>query len=148
VLEQWRRFVPRAAADEGYKTGGSGTSSSSLSPYADGDLQNNRKHNRQLILIFISFWSRSVHNLLSLLLLRIYFTAGQFDMGFVFFSSASGGRSGGCRRGGGVDDLRSCWLSWRLGLLLKEEGAAARGMGRRCWIKNALLHGEWAVDAG
>jgi hypothetical protein len=45
----------RAAADEGDRTGGSGTSSSSLSPYAGGDLQNNRKHNRQLILIFLSF---------------------------------------------------------------------------------------------
>jgi hypothetical protein len=64
VLEQWRRVVPRAtatgvgsraAADEGDKTGGSGTSSSSLSPYAGGDLQNNRKHNKQLILIFLSF---------------------------------------------------------------------------------------------
>jgi hypothetical protein len=42
----------RAAADEGGKTGGSGMSSSSLSPYASGDLQNNQKHHRQLILIF------------------------------------------------------------------------------------------------
>jgi hypothetical protein len=32
---------------------------------------------------------------LSLLLLRVCFTAGQFVMGSVFFSSASGGRSGG-----------------------------------------------------
>jgi hypothetical protein len=55
VLEQWRCIVPRAAADEGDKTGGSRTSSSSLSPYAGGDLQNNQKHNRQLILIFLSF---------------------------------------------------------------------------------------------
>jgi hypothetical protein len=49
-----------AAADEGNKTGGSGTSSSSLSPYTSGDLQNNRKHNRQLILIclFVQVCSR------------------------------------------------------------------------------------------
>jgi len=46
VREQWRRVGSRAAADEGVRTGGSGTSSSSLSPYAGGDLQNNRKHNR------------------------------------------------------------------------------------------------------
>jgi hypothetical protein len=55
VQEQWRRVGSRVAADEGDRTGGSGTSSSSLSPYAGGDLQNNRKHNRQLILIFLSF---------------------------------------------------------------------------------------------
>jgi len=30
----------------------------------------------------------------SILLLRVCFTTGQFVMGFVFFSSASGGRSG------------------------------------------------------
>ena len=58
-------------------------------------------------------------------------------MGFVFFSSTSGGRFGGCRRGGGVDDLRSCWLPWRLGLLLEEEGVAARGVGRHCGMKKA-----------
>jgi hypothetical protein len=52
VLEQWRRVVPRAAADEGNETGGSGMSSSSLSPYASGDLQNTQKHNKQLILVF------------------------------------------------------------------------------------------------
>jgi hypothetical protein len=40
---------------------GSGTSSSSLSPYAGGDLQNNQKYNRQLILIFLYFWSKSGH---------------------------------------------------------------------------------------
>jgi hypothetical protein len=90
-----------------------------MSPYAGGDLQNNRKHNRQLILIFLSFWSRSVH---SLLLLQIYFTAGRFVMGFVFSSSASSGRSGGCRGGGDVDDLHPRWLPRRLGLLLEEEG--------------------------
>jgi hypothetical protein len=55
VLEQGRRVGSRVAADEGDRTGGSGTSSSSLSPYAGGDLQNNRKHNKQLILIFLSF---------------------------------------------------------------------------------------------
>ena len=54
-LEQWRRVAPRAAADEGNKTGGSGTSSSSLSPYASGDLQNNQKRSKQLILVFFSF---------------------------------------------------------------------------------------------
>jgi hypothetical protein len=48
VLEQWRR----AAADEGNETGGSRMSSSSLSPYASGDLQNTQKHNKQLILVF------------------------------------------------------------------------------------------------
>jgi len=52
VLEQWRRVVPLAAADEGNETGGSGTSSSSLSPYASGDLQNTQKRNKQLILVF------------------------------------------------------------------------------------------------
>jgi len=55
--------------------------------------------------------------LLPLFLLQIYFTAGQFVLGFIFFSSTSGGRSGGCRGVGGVDDLHSCWLSRRLGLL-------------------------------
>jgi len=40
---------------------GSGMSSSSLSPYAGGDLQNNQKYNRQLILIFLYFWSKSGH---------------------------------------------------------------------------------------
>jgi len=141
VREQWRCVGSRAATDEGERTGGSGTSSFSLSPYADGDLQNNRKHNRLLILIFLSFWSRSVHSPLSLLLLRVYFTAGQFIMGFIFFSSASGGRSGGCRGGGGVEDLHSCWLPWRLGLLLEEEGAAARGVVHRCWMKKASRSG-------
>jgi hypothetical protein len=43
-------------------------------------------------------------------------------MGFIFFSSASGGRSGGCRGDGDVDDLHSRWLPRRLGLLLEEEG--------------------------
>jgi hypothetical protein len=52
-LRHWQRVGSRAAADEGNKTGGSGMSSSSLSPYAGGDLQNNRKHYRQLILIFL-----------------------------------------------------------------------------------------------
>jgi hypothetical protein len=50
----WWRVGSHAAANEGDRTGGSGTSSSSLSPYAGGDLQNKRKHNRQLILIFFS----------------------------------------------------------------------------------------------
>jgi hypothetical protein len=38
-------------------------------------------------------------------------------LGFVFFSSASGGRSGGCRGGDDVDDLHFCWLPRQLGLL-------------------------------
>lgn len=54
----WRRVASRAA-DEGNNTGGSETSSSSLSPYAGGDLQNNQKHNRQLILIFLFVQVRS-----------------------------------------------------------------------------------------
>ena len=56
----WVHALPPMKAT---KTGGSGTSSLSLSPYAGGDLQNNQKHNRQLILIFLSFWSRSVSSL-------------------------------------------------------------------------------------
>jgi hypothetical protein len=40
-LEQWRRVAPRAAADEGNKT--------------SGDLQNNQKRSKQLILVFLSF---------------------------------------------------------------------------------------------
>jgi len=40
----WRHVGSCAAADEGGKTSGLRTSSSSLSPYASGDLQNNRKH--------------------------------------------------------------------------------------------------------
>jgi hypothetical protein len=59
----------------------------------------------------------------------------------IFFSSASGGRSGGCRGGSDVDDLRSCWLPWRLGLLLEEEGAATRGVGRHCGMKKAGICG-------
>jgi len=55
--------------------------------------------------------------LLSLLLLWISFIAGQLVLGFVFFSSASGGRSGGCRGGDDVDDLHFCWLPRQLGLL-------------------------------
>jgi hypothetical protein len=43
-----------------------------------------------------------------------------------FFSRWQVWRLGG---GGGTDDLHSCWLPRRLGLLLKEEGAAARGEG-------------------
>jgi len=31
--------------------------------------------------------------------------------------------------GGGADDLHSCWLPRRLGLLLVEESATARGEG-------------------
>jgi hypothetical protein len=72
-----------------------------------------KTHKQQLIFIFLSFFRFAS----LLFLLWIYFTAGQFVLGFVFFSSASGGRSGGCRGGGGVDDLYSCWLSRRLGLL-------------------------------
>jgi len=37
MLEQWRHVGSRAAANEGNKTGGSGTSSSSLSSYTDGE---------------------------------------------------------------------------------------------------------------
>jgi hypothetical protein len=37
------------------ETGGTGTSSSSLSPCAGGDLQQQQKRNNQLILVFISF---------------------------------------------------------------------------------------------
>jgi len=52
LKRSWRHMGSRAAADEGGKTGGLGMSSSSLSPYASGDLQNNQKHHMQLILIF------------------------------------------------------------------------------------------------
>jgi hypothetical protein len=51
----WRCVGSRATADEGGKTGGSGTSSSSLSPYAGSDLQRQQNCNNQLILVFISF---------------------------------------------------------------------------------------------
>nr|XP_034914655.1 pollen-specific leucine-rich repeat extensin-like protein 4 [Populus alba] len=43
--QQWQRVGSCVAVNEGGKTGGSRMSSSSLSPYAGGDLQNNRKHN-------------------------------------------------------------------------------------------------------
>ena len=56
----WRRVGSRAAADEGNKTSVSGTSSSSLSPNTGGDLQNNRKYNTQLILIFLFVQVRSL----------------------------------------------------------------------------------------
>jgi nitrate reductase gamma subunit len=49
----WRRLSSRAAADKGNKTSGSRTSSSSLSLYTDDDLQNNQKHSKQLILVFV-----------------------------------------------------------------------------------------------
>ena len=38
--------------------------------------------------------------------------------------------------GSGVDDLHSCWLSRRLGLLLEEEGVAARGEG--CRVRSVI----------
>jgi hypothetical protein len=41
------------------KTGGSGMSSSSLSPYAGSDLHRQQNHNNQLILVFISFFFKS-----------------------------------------------------------------------------------------
>ena len=50
----WRHVGSRTAADESNQIGGSGTSSLSLSPYADGDLQNTQKHSKQLILVFLS----------------------------------------------------------------------------------------------
>jgi len=76
VLEQWRRVAPRAAADEGNKTGGSGTSSSSLSPYAGGDLQNNQKRSKQLILVFFLSCSQ-------ICLFPFWIC---FSLGFAFFS--------------------------------------------------------------
>jgi hypothetical protein len=50
-----------------------------------------KERTRQLILLCFLFFL-DLH--FSLLLLRICFTTGQFVMGFIFFSSASGGRSG------------------------------------------------------
>jgi hypothetical protein len=109
-LEQWRRVAPRAAADEGNKTGGSGTSSSSLSPYASGDLQNNQKRSKQLILVFFFFL---VHGSVC------------FHFGFVFLLvspsslfKAAGWQMGFCRR------LRSYW--WPV--CAKESGSREAGV--------------------
>jgi hypothetical protein len=65
-LEQWRRVAQRATATggawihapppmKGTESGESGTSSSSLPPYAGGDLQNNQERSKQLILLFFLF---------------------------------------------------------------------------------------------
>jgi len=110
VLEQWRRVAPLAAADEGNKTGGSGTSSSSLSPYAGGDLQNNQKRSKQLILV-LSFFL--VHGSVC------------FRFGFAFLLvspsslfKATGWQMGFCRR------LRSYW--WPV--CAKESGSREVGV--------------------
>jgi hypothetical protein len=92
------RVVPRATATGGAwihapppmkvtETGGSGTSSSSLSPYAGSDLQQQQKRNNQLILVFISF---------------------VFEICFVLFSSSRFAVRGCCCWGGRRTDL-SLW---------------------------------------
>ena len=107
--EQWRRVVPRATA-----TGSAWIHAPPLMKVAEpvdrgriplfflvgGDCylyrqqETQKKGHKQLILAF-SFFVFFLDLHFSLLLLRVCFTAGQFVMGFVFFSSASGGRSGG-----------------------------------------------------
>jgi hypothetical protein len=62
------------------ETGGSGTSSSSLSPYAGGDLQNKQERSKQLIL---------------LVFLDLHFSSVLFSSRCGFFSSADGRSSGG-----------------------------------------------------
>jgi len=68
------------------KQGGSGLTSSSQSPYAGGDLQSNRKHHMQLILIFLSF-----SDLFRSSPFQICITADLLFV-YIFFSFASGGR--------------------------------------------------------
>jgi len=80
----WRHVGSRAAADESKKTGGSGTSSSSLSPYTSGDLQNTQKHNKQLILVFSFLFTDLFVFLLDMLFswfwsaVLLFFTGGRF----------------------------------------------------------------------
>jgi hypothetical protein len=93
LLEQWWHVAPLATATDGAwihapppmkvaETGGSGTSSSSLSPYAGSDLQQQQKRNNQLILVFISF----VFVLLRFFLLFVrsgfYFSSSRFRIRF------------------------------------------------------------------
>jgi hypothetical protein len=83
------------------ETGGLGTSSSSLSPCAGGDLQQQQKRNNQLILVFISF----VFVLLRFFLLFVrsgfYFSSSRFrirfflQIGLLCVSSSSPLHSGG-----------------------------------------------------
>lgn len=71
----------RSVDGEGNKIGGSGTSSSSLSPYADGDLQKQPKMQQAVDFNFSFFF---------LDLFTIFF----LPLNFLFFPS-SGGKSGG-----------------------------------------------------
>jgi len=69
----------------------------------------------QIVLVFF-FLFRSVN--------RCLLSSSQLAV-LSFFSRWQVWRLGG----GGADDLHSCWLPRWLGLLLEEEGAAARGEG-------------------
>jgi hypothetical protein len=91
----------RAAARKAGKTCGSETASSLLPFLAGSDLQQTKRTHTTIDFTLFSVFL-DLH--FSLLLLGVCFTAGQFVMGFVFFSSASGGRSGDATVADVVDD--------------------------------------------
>lgn len=86
-----------AAATEANKTGGLGTSSSSLSSYADGEGHRDtikKMHKHQAVLIFLSFTDLLLFlffSVLNLLLSTNWF----FSFSFSFFSVSGGGKTRG-----------------------------------------------------
>jgi hypothetical protein len=96
--------------------GVSGSTSSSQSPYAGGDLQSNRTQHRQLILIFLSFSD--------------LFRSSPFSnlLHFCFLPS-SGGRSGDCVS-----------VAVGVAVLCGQPGEAAMERG---WLSD--LHSSWQI---
>jgi hypothetical protein len=131
----WLRVSSRTATDEGTKTSGSRMSSSSLSPYAGGDLQNNQKRSKQLILVF-SFLFTDLFTTFS------FFGSTSRRVGLLWVSSSSP-----LLRVAGpaiVEEAAAtlmiftpvgCRGGW--GLLLEEEGIVARGVGHHCGMKKS-----------
>jgi len=128
----WRRVSSRAASDEGNKTGGSGTSSSSLSPYAGGDLQNNQKRSKQLILVFFFLVHGSVCFHFGFVFLLVspssLFQVASWRMGFClqrrnYWWSICAKESGS--REAGVTALWCVAGGWFVGTV--EAGSAERG---------------------
>jgi len=108
--EQWRRVGSRAAAGNS-KIQGSGMSSSPLSSYAGGDLQEQPKRNKAVDFSSLFSFSDLVHSVF-----WICFTADRSPSAIFFFSSVPcSARQGGTDEG--VVSLLEAvsWVCWPVG---------------------------------
>ena len=134
----WRRVSPRATARrKNTATGGLDFFHSSFRRW-QWPAKQTSTHNKQLILIFVSFVFEICFgfSFLDLLLLQIVFSPGQFIRGSVFFSSASGARSGGAAKGSRLWSLLLSCLAgrvWWMALLRRCSWGRRRRCGRPLW---------------